>query len=71
MHTYGHQWVCQIVFGPRFSIGLALTDGEGVERVWALLTGLIALKRQMGASSFRIELPLLTTLIAPMKNLDS
>ena len=60
MHAYGHQWVCQIIYGPRFSVGLSLTDGEGVERVWALLRGLIALERRMGVSLFHIELaPLL------------
>ena len=50
MHAYGHQWSCQIIFGPQFSIGLALTDGEGVERIWALLCILIAIERQMGVS---------------------
>ena len=50
MHAYGHQWTCQIIFGPRFCIGLALTDGEGVERIWALLCILIAMERRMGVS---------------------
>ena len=56
MHSYRHQWSCQIVFGPRFSIGLGLTDGEGVERVWALLIGLIGMEHRTGVST-PVEIP--------------
>lgn len=48
MHAYGHQWSCQIVYGPRLSIGLGLTDGEGVERVWSCLCALVGLERRTG-----------------------
>ena len=62
MHSYRHQWSCQIVFGPRFLIGLGLTDGEGVERVWALLIGLIGMERRTGVS-ISVETSLVTHLI--------
>lgn len=45
MHTYGHQWACQIFYGPRFRKGMGLTDGEGVERIWSRLRKLIAITR--------------------------
>ncbi|EED85446.1 predicted protein [Postia placenta Mad-698-R] len=45
MHAYGHQWACQIVYNPRLCEGLRLTDGEGVERLWARLRKLIPITR--------------------------
>lgn len=45
MHAYGHQWSCQLMFNPRLCKGLGLTDGEGVERTWSKLTGLIPIVR--------------------------
>jgi hypothetical protein len=48
MHAYGHQWACQLVFNPRIRIGLGLTDGEGVERLWSCLRGLIGITRSSG-----------------------
>ncbi|EIW84350.1 hypothetical protein CONPUDRAFT_50174 [Coniophora puteana RWD-64-598 SS2] len=48
MHAYGHQWSCQLVYNPRMCIGLGLTDGEGVERLWSRLRKLIALERSSG-----------------------
>ncbi|EJD42623.1 hypothetical protein AURDEDRAFT_67410 [Auricularia subglabra TFB-10046 SS5] len=41
MHAYAHQWECQLVFSPRMKLGLGLTDGEGVERLWSRLRKLI------------------------------
>lgn len=31
MHTYAHQWSCQLQYNPRLKPELGLTDGEGVE----------------------------------------
>ncbi|KAJ7652941.1 hypothetical protein B0H17DRAFT_1163635 [Mycena rosella] len=31
MHSFGHQWVCHIVYSPRLRWGLCLIDAEGVE----------------------------------------
>ncbi|KAG6819938.1 hypothetical protein H0H93_007262 [Arthromyces matolae] len=45
MHAYVHEWACQLVFNPRFRIGLGLTDGEGVERLWSCLRQLIGITR--------------------------
>ncbi|KAJ7588794.1 hypothetical protein C8J56DRAFT_1049722 [Mycena floridula] len=50
MHAYAHQWSCQVVFNPRMRIGLGLTDGEGVERIWSALRDLIALTRHASRS---------------------
>jgi hypothetical protein len=41
MHTYGHQWVCQLVYNPRMRLGCGLTDGEGVERICSRIRKLI------------------------------
>ncbi|KAF8229912.1 hypothetical protein L208DRAFT_1423974 [Tricholoma matsutake] len=43
MHTYAHQWACQIVCNPRLSKGLGLTDGEGIECLWSHLHKLIGI----------------------------
>ncbi|EJD33737.1 hypothetical protein AURDEDRAFT_177179 [Auricularia subglabra TFB-10046 SS5] len=37
MHAYAHQWTCQLFYSPRMKKGIALTDGEGVERLWSAL----------------------------------
>ncbi|KZV85255.1 hypothetical protein EXIGLDRAFT_586427, partial [Exidia glandulosa HHB12029] len=47
-HAYGHQWACQLVFHPRKRDGFGLTDGEGCERFWSALRGLIACLRVSG-----------------------
>ncbi|OSX60413.1 hypothetical protein POSPLADRAFT_1058574 [Postia placenta MAD-698-R-SB12] len=51
MHTYGHQWACQIVYNPRLREGLGLTDGEGVERLWSRLRKLIPITRSSAVST--------------------
>jgi Kyakuja-Dileera-Zisupton transposase len=48
MHAYGHEWACQIVYNPRIRVGLGLTDGEGVERLWSRLRKLIGITRCSG-----------------------
>ncbi|KAF8124776.1 hypothetical protein EV363DRAFT_1177524 [Boletus edulis] len=45
MHAYGHEWACQLVFNPRLAVGLGLSDGEGVERLWSRLLRLIGIQR--------------------------
>ncbi|KAH7905408.1 hypothetical protein BJ138DRAFT_1230003, partial [Hygrophoropsis aurantiaca] len=45
MHAYGHEWSCQLVYNPRMSVGLGLSDGEGVERLWSRYTRLIGVER--------------------------
>ncbi|KAJ7896819.1 hypothetical protein B0H13DRAFT_2234445 [Mycena leptocephala] len=40
MHSYGHQWVCQLVYSPASATG-CLTDGEGVKRFWSRIRKLI------------------------------
>ena len=44
MHAYGHEWVCQLVYNPRMVVGLGLSDGEGMERLWSCLTKLIGIE---------------------------
>ncbi|KAL0057265.1 hypothetical protein AAF712_016102 [Marasmius tenuissimus] len=46
LHSYGHQWVCQIYYNPRLRPGLGLTDGEGVERLWSRLRRIIGVERR-------------------------
>ncbi|KAJ2914613.1 hypothetical protein MD484_g5799, partial [Candolleomyces efflorescens] len=48
MHSYAHEFSCQIVYNPRYQSGLGLSDGEGTERLWSRLTGLIGLTRMCG-----------------------
>ncbi|KAJ7435827.1 hypothetical protein FB451DRAFT_1461458 [Mycena latifolia] len=45
MHSFGHQWVCQIVYSPRLHRGLCLTDAKGVERFWSRIRKLIGITR--------------------------
>ncbi|TFK54454.1 hypothetical protein OE88DRAFT_1624486 [Heliocybe sulcata] len=45
MHAYGHEWSCQLVYNPRMSLGLGLTDGEGTERFWSRSRKLIPITR--------------------------
>lgn len=54
MHAYGHQWSCQLLYNPRLCKGLGLTDGEGVERMWARLRKLISIVRTSSVSQIRI-----------------
>ncbi|EJD33230.1 hypothetical protein AURDEDRAFT_77138 [Auricularia subglabra TFB-10046 SS5] len=47
MHAYAHQWQCQLVYSPRLQVGLGLTDGEGVERLWSRIRKLIGILRHV------------------------
>ncbi|KAJ3499902.1 hypothetical protein NMY22_g19449 [Coprinellus aureogranulatus] len=47
-HAYGHQWPCQLVYHPRKCDGFGLSDGEGCERFWSSIQGLIPSGRMSG-----------------------
>ncbi|KAJ2915397.1 hypothetical protein MD484_g5045, partial [Candolleomyces efflorescens] len=47
MHSYVHQWSCQLHYNPRLKPGLGLTDGENVERLWSRLRNLIGANRRI------------------------
>ncbi|KAJ7890404.1 hypothetical protein B0H13DRAFT_2341035 [Mycena leptocephala] len=36
MHAYGHHWACQLVYSPRFRLGIGLADHEGQWNSWRL-----------------------------------
>ncbi|KAG2008006.1 hypothetical protein CC2G_013483 [Coprinopsis cinerea AmutBmut pab1-1] len=48
MHSYAHQWSCQLYYNPRLRKFTGLTDGEGVERFWAKHRRVIPLMRVSG-----------------------
>ncbi|RXW14843.1 hypothetical protein EST38_g11010 [Candolleomyces aberdarensis] len=48
MHSYAHQWACQLVYNPRLREGLGLSDGEGVERYWSRMRKIISVTRTSG-----------------------
>ena len=45
MHSYAHNWACQMMYAVRFLIGMGLTNGESTEQLWALLRFLISITR--------------------------
>lgn len=47
-HAYGHQWPCQLVYHPRKCTGFGLSDGEGCERFWSSIQGLVPSLRVSG-----------------------
>lgn len=51
-HAYGHQWACQIVYHPRKCRGFGWSNGEGCERFWSAIKGLIAPLRVSGVCYF-------------------
>ena len=52
MHTYGHEWACQLVYNPRITSGLGLSDGEGAEHLWSRFIKLIGIEQVSSVSSF-------------------
>ena len=52
LHAYGHEWACQLVYHPRKCCCFGLCDGEGCERLWAILRYLIGPLRVCGVSVF-------------------
>ena len=55
MHVFSHQWSCQLVYNLRLKKGLGLTDGEGVERIWSQLWGLIEIEHHSGVSYLHFD----------------
>lgn len=49
-HAYGHGWPCQCIYHPRKCQGFGLSDGEGCERFWHMISKLIAYLRITGVS---------------------
>ncbi|KAF9512191.1 hypothetical protein BS47DRAFT_1394479, partial [Hydnum rufescens UP504] len=47
-HSYGHQWPCQLSYHPYKNPEFGRTDGEGCEREWNLLNGVIPTCRISG-----------------------
>ncbi|TEB24645.1 hypothetical protein FA13DRAFT_1638343 [Coprinellus micaceus] len=47
MHSYAHQHECQLINNPRYRLGIGLSDGEGTERVWSQMTGLVGIERNL------------------------
>ncbi|CAK5267327.1 unnamed protein product [Mycena citricolor] len=43
MHSFVHEWDCQLVYSPRFFTGMGLSDMEGVERFWSQMRKLIGM----------------------------
>ncbi|PLW42937.1 hypothetical protein PCASD_04711 [Puccinia coronata f. sp. avenae] len=41
-HAYAHQWSCQVKYNPRLNKWWGLLDGEGLERLWAFMSSLVA-----------------------------
>ncbi|KAA1138516.1 hypothetical protein PGTUg99_023407 [Puccinia graminis f. sp. tritici] len=41
-HAYVHKWSCQLKYNPRINEGWGMSDGEGMERIWAYLSPLIS-----------------------------
>ncbi|RPA73357.1 hypothetical protein BJ508DRAFT_216241, partial [Ascobolus immersus RN42] len=40
-HGYAHEFRCQELYGQHQTLGVGQSDGEGTERVWALLRVLV------------------------------
>ncbi|KAJ3978980.1 hypothetical protein F5890DRAFT_1421989 [Lentinula detonsa] len=47
-HAFGHGWACQCIYHPRKCLGFGLSDGEGCERFWHMISPLIAYLRVCG-----------------------
>ncbi|KZT58771.1 hypothetical protein CALCODRAFT_431953, partial [Calocera cornea HHB12733] len=50
LHSYGHQWACQLVYSPRRRPGFGLANGEGSERIWSRHRRYIPILRRSGVS---------------------
>lgn len=46
-HAYGHKMRCQVLYGPRRTPGIGLTDGESLERLWSYLGKFSAITKEM------------------------
>ncbi|XP_072022471.1 uncharacterized protein [Amphiura filiformis] len=54
-HAYGHSAACQVLFSTKWVSGCGLTDGEGMERLWAYLRPFSAMTKEM-TPAHRIDL---------------
>ncbi|CAK5268968.1 unnamed protein product [Mycena citricolor] len=50
MHSFAHEWDCQLVYSPRFFTGMGISDMEGVERFWSRMRKLIGMTRTQWSS---------------------
>ncbi|GAN00663.1 conserved hypothetical protein [Mucor ambiguus] len=50
-HALAHSLNCQVKFFPRYVSGMALTDGESVERVWAHCNHFVSMSRNMSKAN--------------------
>nr|GAT44258.1 predicted protein [Mycena chlorophos] len=51
MHIKGHVLICQLLFSLSFAAGSGQTDGEGIERMWALINGIVTSTWSCGPGS--------------------
>eukprot|EP00112_Aurelia_sp_Birch-Aquarium-sp1_P024844 Seg801.5 transcript_id=Seg801.5/GoldUCD/mRNA.D3Y31 product="hypothetical protein" protein_id=Seg801.5/GoldUCD/D3Y31 len=49
-HSYVHIAKCQVSYSPRRVAGFALTDGEGIERLWSYLRRFSSMTKEMRPS---------------------
>ncbi|VDI77370.1 Hypothetical predicted protein, partial [Mytilus galloprovincialis] len=52
---FGHKFSCQVIFNPRKTLGIGLTDGEGMERLWSYLGKFSSITKEMTPEN-RIDL---------------
>ncbi|KAK7094446.1 hypothetical protein V1264_006006 [Littorina saxatilis] len=50
-HRFAHTMTCQLTYGQRCTVGAALNDGEGMERLWSYLRKFAPATKQMALSS--------------------
>ena len=55
-HAFGHQWPCQLIYHPRKRQGFGLSDGEGCERFWSAIKGLIPSLRISGVCLHHLKI---------------
>ncbi|KAI8138660.1 hypothetical protein BJV82DRAFT_523101, partial [Fennellomyces sp. T-0311] len=48
-HAYAHSMQCQIDYHPRYQSDMAMTDGEGMERIWSYLGNFVSITCQINA----------------------
>jgi hypothetical protein len=56
MHTYGHEWVCQLVYNQWLIEGLGLSDGEGTEKLWSCSIELIGIECSSSVSDKMVDM---------------
>ena len=66
-HAYGHQSSCHSVWNMLFQAGFGLTDGEDMERLWAVLNDYAGSTSQMTLGNRNDSLSLVLHYIGDMK----